>query len=300
MSFRKKLIVNGLICCFTLILVTSARAQDNGVGSGNGQSTKAISLKYLQLDSEMNYASLEQLYVADATFWDPTGEVFDGEVAKGIIRGAQDITNLQRGWGLKAIRFAPDVSFYAGTYALHRGTYHAKFEGSDAWVEIPFVTIHQVVNGKVQSRMDFGEYIQSFGMGNGFDETMKSTSSVADTYIEAYLDENFETQASLMDTSITFQDPTASAYGPSWGNPIHSPDQLIANRRKVFQNIQDFGFDIETQFVSNHHKVIMGHVRYTTGDGSKYNQPAVFVVEVRNGKVTRHWDFVDYSVGPTS
>jgi len=269
------------------------------MGAGDGQSTKAISLKYLQLDSEMNYASLERLYTEDATFLDPTGEVFDGPVAQGIVRGAKNIANLQRGWGLKAIQFEPDVSFYSGTYALHGGTYRAQFEGSDAWVEIPFVTVHQVVNGKVQSRMDFGEYIQSFGMGSSFDDTMKSTSSVADKYIQAYLDEDFDTQTALMDPSVTFQDPTASAFGPGWGDPIHGSAALIENRRRVFQNIGDFGFDIEREFVSNHHNVIMGHVRYTTGDGSKYNQPAVFVVEVRDGKVTRHWDFVDYSVGPT-
>ena len=79
------------------------------MGAGDEQSTKAISLKYLQLDSEMNYASLERLYTEDATFLDPTGEVFDGPVAQGIVRGAKNIANLQRGWGLKAIQFEPDV-----------------------------------------------------------------------------------------------------------------------------------------------------------------------------------------------
>ena len=33
-----------------------------------------------------------------------------------------------------------------------------------------------------------------------------------------------------------------------------------------------------------------------SGDGGS---AAVFVIEVRDGRVTRQWDFVDYSVGPT-
>ena len=37
---------------------------------------------------------------------------------------------------------------------------------------------------------------------------------------------------------------------------------------------------------------------YTLRNGVRYEQPAVFVVEVRDGRVTRHWDFVDYTVGP--
>ena len=291
-------IVTALCCLVSISLVNVTWAQDGNQAAETDVSTKATSLRYLQLDSDMNYAAIEKLYTTDATFFDPTGEVFDGDVAQGVVRGAGNIAELQRGWGLSAIRFEPEISFYSGEYALHRGMYHAQFGGADAWVDIPFVTIHRVVGGKVQSRMDFGEYIKSFGMGNRFDETMNETNAIADEYLGAYLDKNFEKQRELMGSAVTFQDPTASVFGPGWGDPISGSESLLSNRRTVFQNLSEFGFETENSFVSNHHKVIMGQVRYTTGDGSKYQQPAVFIIEVRNGKVTRHWDFVDYSVGP--
>lgn len=42
----------------------------------------------------------------------------------------------------------------------------------------------------------------------------------------------------------------------------------------------------------------MGTTTYTTAREQRFAQPAVFVFEVREGKVTRQWDFVDYTVGP--
>ena len=177
--------------------------------------------------------------------------------------------------------------------------YKAQFEGSESWYTIPFVTVHRIVDGKVKSRMDVGEYIQSFGMGTGFDDVMSSTNQVSKAYLKAYLDEDFEAQASLMEESIEFQDPTASVFGPDWGAAIVGRDALIQNRKRVFESISDSNFEVEDEFVSNHHAVFMGYVMYTAGDGQHFKQPAVFVIEVREGKVTRHWDFVDYSVGPS-
>ena len=56
--------------------------------------------------------------------------------------------------------------------------------------------------------------------------------------------------------------------------------------------------DVDHAFASHEHAVFAGPVRYTTSGGQRFVQPAVMIVEVRDGLVTRHWDFVDYSVGP--
>lgn len=74
----------------------------------------------------------------------------------------------------------------------------------------------------------------------------------------------------------------------------------MRRRVQVFQNIQAFNLIVEKSFVASHHAVYMGTTTYTLANGQRYAQPAVFIIEVRDGKVTRHWDFVDYTIGPLS
>lgn len=262
--------------------------------------TRTVSQRYLDLDTSLQFDTLAEVYAPDAQFFDPTGEVFPGAVSQGIIRGAQTIIELQKSWGLTGVTFDIDASFYVGEYALHRGTYNTQFSGSDAWTPIPFITVHRVQNERVTERLDFGEYIQSFGLGNRFDAATEATRSVAETYLRAYLDRDFDTQTKLAADDIQFQDPTSKIFGPPMGEVFQGAETLIDRRKQVFQNIQAFDLEVEKSFVANHHAVYMGTTTYTLASGQRYAQPAVFVIEVRDGKVTRHWDFVDYTVGPSA
>lgn len=261
------------------------------------EQTAEVSQRYLALDAERDYNKLRDLYADDATFYDPTGDVFQGAVAQGIVRGGDAVTALQRSWGLSGIDFQPELSFYVGQYAIHRGIFKAQFEGSSTWISIPFITIHHVVDGRIQSRMDFGEYIQSFGLGNDFDAATSETAKVAPAYLEAYFKEDFNQQRTFLDENATFQDPTAKVFGPKSGIEFSDAESIVERRKEVFQNISDFGMDIEKQFVANHHAVFIGKIKYKTASGTQYEQDGVIVIEVRGGKVTRHWDFVDYSAG---
>lgn len=261
------------------------------------EQTEAISNRYLTLDGQRDYNKLRNLYADDATFFDPTGEVFQGAVSQGIVRGADAVIALQRSWGLSGIDFQPELSFYVGQYAVHRGIFKAQFEGSTTWTSIPFITIHHVVDELIKSRTDFGEYIQSFGLGNEFDAATSETAKVAPAYLEAYFQENFDGQRALLAENATFQDPTAKVFGPTSGVEFTDAESIVKRRKGVFQNLSDFGMDIEQQFVANHHAVFIGKIKYKTANGARYEQDGIIVVEVRDGKVTRHWDFVDYSTG---
>ena len=66
----------------------------------------------------------------------------------------------------------------------------------------------------------------------------------------------------------------------------------------MYRQVVGIFFEAAESFYTNSHAVYMGTVRYTK-DGSAYAQPGAIVIEVRDGKVTRQWDFVDYTVGPT-
>ena len=261
------------------------------------EETARTSNLYLELASSLNYDSLRAIMADDAQFFDPTGDVFNGPVSQGVITGADRIVRIQRGWGLTGVEFTPAVSFYVGEYAVHRGTYKAQFQNAANWTEIPFVTIHHVKDGKIQERTDFGEYINSFSLGGAFDENTMWTEVVADQYLQAYFDGDLQVQRELSSEDIIFQDPTAQVFGPPSGQLFEGAEELMTRRAQIYEVISDFGFDVESSFYANHHAVYMGYAKYTIS-GSSYRQPAVFVVEVRDQKVTRHWDFVDYTVGP--
>ncbi len=262
------------------------------------EETQTVSERYLELDSGLRYDDLGDLYSETTSFFDPTGEVFQGPVSQGVIRGGSVVLALQRSWGLSAVKFEPKVSFYVGEYALHRGTYHTQIQNSESWYDIPFVTVHRVKGGKVEERTDFGEYVESFSLGDGFDANTMSSRDVADRYLKAYLDADLELQAELMAADVNFQDPTSRVFGPQSGQLFENAEQLLARRGQMYENITEFDFLIEDRFTANHHSVYMGTVTYTVASGLSFAQPAVFVIEVREGKVTRHWDFVDYSIGP--
>lgn len=264
---------------------------------GFAQTTEQTSLRYLELDNALAFDSVRTLMAPDMTFWDPTGNVFASEWSGVEIKGADAFLDIQQGWELEEVQFVPEVSFFVGEYALHRGTYSARFTGSSDWAHIPFVTVHRVKDGKLAQRLDFGEYIQSFGLGDRFDENTSWTEVVADQYLDAYTGGDIETQAVLMADDVVFQDPTAQVFGPPSGQLFEGKEALLERRTQIYQNVSDFAFDVSSKFYANHHAVYMGHVVYTAG-GRTYRQPAVFVIEVRNHQVTRHWDFVDYTVGP--
>jgi len=266
--------------------------------SGQGEATRSVTDRYLELTFSQQYDALLEVYSEDAVFFDPTGDVFDGPVAAGPLKGAANIVAVQKGWGLAETEFQIRASFTVGEYSVYRGTLRTRYQGSNAWADIPFVTVLRAVEGRIVERTDFGEYIESFVLGSGFHANTEDTRDTAWRYTRAYLDGDLETQTALAAPHIQFQDPTSSVYGPRSGLLYQGSEELMERRRKLYPTLDDFDLEVEESFVANHHAVYMGTTTYTLKSGQRFAQPAVFVVEVRDGMVTRQWDFVDYSVGP--
>jgi ketosteroid isomerase-like protein len=263
-------------------------------------SVRATTDQYLELTFNQEYDALLDLYAPDAVFHDPTGDVFEGPVAEGPMVGAENIVAMQKSWGLAGSAFDIQETFTVGGYSVYRGTLNVRYGDSDPWIPIPFVTVLHVVDGRIADRTDFGEYIRSFGLGDVFDDNTEVTRSTAGKYLRAYLDADLDTQASLMDPDIIFQDPTSRIFGPPSGEVYQGADTLLARRRQIYGSITAFDLEVDESFVANHHAVFMGTTQYTLASGERFAQPAIFVVEVRDGKVTRQWDFVDYTAGPLS
>ena len=260
--------------------------------------TPTVTNNYVMLTFEQKYDDLLEVYAPDAVFFDPTGDVFPGRIAEGPVQGAEQIIALQKSWGVTGTWFDVAAAFSVGEYAVYRGTLTVSFEGSNAETPVPFLTVLRAQDGHITERTDFGEYIKSFGLGDEFDANTESTREIAGRYLDAYLHENIETQEELLADDVQFQDPTSKVFGPPSGELYEGADDLLTRRKQIYANIQDFDLEVEESFVANHHAVYIGTVHYTLNSGTVFAQPAVFVIEVRDGRVTRHWDFVDYTVGP--
>jgi ketosteroid isomerase-like protein len=281
-----------LLAALSALLVPAA-----GVAQTAASATRAIADRYVELTFARDYDGLMELYADDAVFFDPTADVFP-EPMNRATRGAADIVALQKSWGLADAEFAVEESFAVGEFALYRGELRVTYAAAGPWIELPFVTVLRVQDGRVSERTDFAEYVESFGLGDGFDAAMEGTAAVASAYLEAYLAVDLQAQQRLLAPDATFEDPTARVYGPGSGERMIGRDDIVGQRGRIFQTIKDFDLDIERSFVSNHHAVFMGTTSYTVANGNRFAQPAVFVVEVHDNRVTRHWDFVDYSVVP--
>ncbi len=262
---------------------------------GAQSDTRTVTDHYLELTLNQQYDELLHVYSPEAIFVDYTGDVFQGPVSQGAVRGAEAIVNMQKGWGLDRARLERRLDFTVGEYSVYWGTYFAGYSNQPDDISIPFMTALRARDGQIVERTDFGEYIQSFRLGDAFDANTANTAEVAPLYLQAYLDEDFETQQELLAPDAKFQDPTSQVFGPPAGSLFEGADAIIERRRAVFQNVSDFDLEIQESFVANHHAVYMGTVRYTVASGRSFAQSAVFIIEVKDGKVTRHWDFVDYS-----
>jgi len=176
---------------------------------------------------------------------------------------------MQQRWGIAQADFDIEASFSVGEHAVHRGTYNVLFEGASAANEIDFVTVHHVVDGKLVSRLDFGDYVESFGMSDSLRAVGDRTMSLAREYLNAYYDEDLDTQRRLLHTDALFQDPTAQALGPAYGRLISGADEILTRRARTYANISEFGMDIDHSFVSHEHAMFAGSVRYTTRGGQR-------------------------------
>jgi ketosteroid isomerase-like protein len=278
---------------FPLLLLLSPLAL-----SAQTLSTREVTDRYLELTGAREYDQLLEVYSPDAVFHDPTGEVFGGPVAEGPVSGAARIVQMQKGWGLAAVEFPVTADFTVGEYSLYRGMFRAQYEGSSKWLAFPFVTVLRVVSGRIAERTDFGDYVEAFDLPGEISLETARTKPIADAYLAAYLARDVDAQIALVADDVRFQDPTSQVHGPPSGELYVGADVLAERRRAIFASLTAFDLEVAESFYAPHHAVYMGTTTYTVTGGQTFEQPAVFVIEVRDGRITRQWDFVDYSVGP--
>lgn len=259
-----------------------------------------ISDRYLELDLALQYDALADMYAENVLFSDPSGDVFGPPLADGPVVGRENVIAMQKSWGLGWMEFTESTKFVVGEYTVRFGEAGVAYKGSERRYHFPFLTIHRIAGGQLSERHDFGGYVGNLIGGEDLIEKSSETLSLSRNLLNAYLDGDLSTQARLYAENIWFQDPTAAVYGDEMGKAVSGRELLMNKRRDLYTRITDFQFDIDREFASNHHAVFAGHISYVYGEKYRFVQPAVMVFEVIEGRVTRHWDFVDYTVQPTN
>jgi len=273
-----------------------------GLGQ-SADSTETIAARYLGLTFAQQYDALTDIYAEDVFFVDPTGDVWQGSVARGL-RGADKLIALQKSWGLTSAEFAVDEQFAVGEYALFRGQLTWTTRNNPDGVTTDFMTVIRVVDGKVTERHDYGNYLRAFGgsMSDAIHTNAKTSEDVGARYFQAYLDQRHDVMEQLYGLEVSFQDPTAAYFGGPSSALYQGRDSVVAMMDRVFQSISRFTFDVTAAWFSNHHAVFMGTTRFTltaaaagTPKDVTFEHSAVFVVTVVDGQVVAHRDYVDYS-----
>ena len=83
--------------------------------SSAAQSTKAVSLQYLEWDASMMTDSLRTILAESFSFHDPTGDVFETGPLGMTVKGVEEFLELQAGWGLDLLHVARGWNEYQNT-----------------------------------------------------------------------------------------------------------------------------------------------------------------------------------------
>lgn len=124
-----------------------------------------------------------------------------------------------------------------------------------------------------------------------------ATASVADAYFQAYVAMDWDRLETLLGDEATVRDPTSDKlFGAS---ESVGKATVMANFRKTYARLSNMSFDKSRVIHSGDFALYEGALNWTIdmGDGRHVTTktPMVVVLEVRNGKVVHHRDYVDYA-----
>jgi hypothetical protein len=281
----------------TAVLICGWIAQVTAAPAG----TEETARRYLKAIAKRDLDG--QPFADRALMQDPTADFFDLDTLVSGVRGRDEIIALQKSWNLRKIKFELDTEFFVGEYAAFSGTAEITGAKKDDRHEMYFLTVLRIEDDTVTERHDFWDYAGGYGTHEKQQTNGDATRSVADAYLAAYLEKNYDDAHALMATNITFQDPTARVFDPNAGALIEGADELTDRRRETFGGILEFGLEVERSFVTNHHAVYLGRTYYSIPGAAfrsevesvRFEHRAAFVIGVENGEVVYHRDFVDYS-----
>jgi len=125
----------------------------------------------------------------------------------------------------------------------------------------------------------------------------------AGEYLAAYVEQRHDDMAALLAPGVLFQDPTAQIFAADGGVARRGDDVVMAAICEGFAPVFEFGMEVEKAVYTNHHAIFMGTCSYTLEgaalgiqrESASFEHQSVVIVEVVEGKVVTHLDYLDYS-----
>ena len=173
-------------------------------------------------------------------------------------------------------------------------------------------TIFKIENDKITEHYDFGDYYR-------WDRQMKSVMEgkhkvdfpeatnvdIAREYIKAYASGDVESMASFYADKIDFKDLTAKNVFKSQNYELQGKDQVksfwkgvLVDSNPGFLNVEIDGLFYASNFVMLNTRFSMVLPKAWTGgkDGVYVNIPIKTILQIKDGKIIKHFDFADYNV----
>jgi ketosteroid isomerase-like protein len=121
--------------------------------------------------------------------------------------------------------------------------------------------------------------------------------SVAEAYLSAYQQQDFDAMRALYAEDARFIDPTSFSI-PEVTAPIdwHGADAIIAGVSSW--GAEHLEYMIERSYVASNTVIFDGSttVSYATANGERrFNYPIITIITVRDGKVSEHRDYTDFA-----
>lgn len=130
-----------------------------------------------------------------------------------------------------------------------------------------------------------------------YPEITAATAPVADAYFAAYIAHDWDTLEQLLTEDASFQDPTAKHIFGSV--PSNGRTAIMKGFRVGYASISHMEFVKNRRLISGETAIYEGALHWGTdlGNGTIIDivTPMVLVLNVVNGKVGRHVDYVDYA-----
>jgi len=128
-----------------------------------------------------------------------------------------------------------------------------------------------------------------------YTETGEAAAPVADAYFDAYIALAWDRVETMLADDASFCDPTAE---PLFGAvSAVGKQKMMARFREGYAVLKGMSFDTTRVIHSGGFAIYEGQLTWTIGMGSRdvtSTTPMVTIIEVRNGKVISHRDYVDY------
>lgn len=281
----------------TLVTLTALAMPTPASFAESASTAGSVAEHYRRIDFDRKLDQVGALMAEDMRFIDPTAEVFGMEIAGGI-RGREAIVATEATWQLETIAFTKRYGFSTSRWDVVAGPMVV-----DGGRPFPFAQILRIEDGKVQERIDYGDYggfTAAVSEGRAKDELAR-TAAVAERYVAAYVLDPNGMAAELAEDARLY-DPIGHDQDPSQTPAeVRGRDEIRDWYGKSAQTVERFELEIEGRLFSRNHAVFTtwakGSVR--TRDVQKrpksveMSVPLVIALEIRDGKIVRHDDYWD-------